>query len=80
MLQALCTLPIGPKVVPFSDYLTYGILNMNPKKELLWGLWVDLKIDRPSGITGAEFQCGQKELNAKVPALHPGPDHTMSRV
>ena len=53
---------------------------MNPKKELLWGLWVDLKIDRPSGITGAEFQCGQKELNAKVPALHPGPDHTMSRV
>ena len=30
-------LPIGPTVVPFWDCLIY----MNPKKELLWGLWVE---------------------------------------
>ena len=32
-------LPIGPIVVRFWG-LPYRILNMNPKKELLWGLWV----------------------------------------
>ena len=32
-------LPIGPIVVPFLG-LPYRILNMIPKKELLWGLWV----------------------------------------
>ena len=34
------TLPIGPKVVAFMG-LPYRILNMNPEKELLWGLWVN---------------------------------------
>ena len=32
------SLPRGPKVVPFGDYLI-GFY-MNPKKELLWGPWV----------------------------------------
>ena len=35
-------LPIGPEVVPFWDYLVEFPLNPKPKpkKELLWGLWV----------------------------------------
>ena len=33
------SLPRGPIVVPFWDYLI-KILNMKPKKELLWGLRV----------------------------------------
>ena len=38
-------LPKGPKVVPFWDYLiNYRILNMNPQKELLWGLWVGFRV------------------------------------
>ena len=32
-------IPIGSIVVPFLG-LPYRILNMNPKKELLWSLWV----------------------------------------
>ena len=32
-------IPMGPTVAPFLG-LPYMILNMNPKKELLWGLWV----------------------------------------
>ena len=32
-------LPIGSIVVPFWG-LPYRILQMNPKKELLWSLWV----------------------------------------
>ena len=50
---SVSSLPIGPKVVPFWDSLIefyrpqsssflgfrYRILNMNPKKELLWGQW-----------------------------------------
>ena len=36
-------LPIGPKVVPFwGSYLEFYKV-YNPKKELLWGLWVELK-------------------------------------
>ena len=30
------SLPMGSIVVPFGDCL----LNMNPRKELLWSLWV----------------------------------------
>ena len=33
------SLPIGPHSSSFLG-LPYGILNMNPKKKLLWGLWV----------------------------------------
>ena len=33
-------IPKGPKVVPFGG--SFRILEGNPKKELLWGLWVGL--------------------------------------
>ena len=36
------TLPIGSIVVPFGITLQ-RILNMNPKKELLWSIWVSIK-------------------------------------
>ena len=35
--------PIGPRVVPFLG-LPYRILNMNPQKELLWGLWAKVSL------------------------------------
>ena len=34
---------LGPKVVPFWGFI-FRILYGNPKKELLWGLWVDPNI------------------------------------
>ena len=33
-------IPIGSIVVPFWGYIPYRIPNMNPKTELVWGLWV----------------------------------------
>ena len=49
-------LPIGPKVVPFWEY-PIRMRNMNPKKELLWGLWVKPKPDMGLGLHG-EFRLG----------------------
>ena len=48
-------MPRGPIVVPFWDYLislgfrVYRILQKKPKKELLWGFWVDR--NREAGVS-----------------------------
>ena len=58
-------IPKGPKVVPFWDYLIdYRLLNMNPQKELLWGLWVSQTLDLNSET--------QKPYT-KNPSLNPKP-------
>ena len=41
---------IGPKVVPFWGFI-FRILSGNPKKELLWGLWV-VSIDMSQNLYG----------------------------
>ena len=70
-------LPIGPTVVPIFG-LPCRILNMNPKKELLWSLWVMCDfIGKSSSSAPCSLGLSSPTLNPKPwsPSLEPDVDY-----